>query len=195
MLGWIHSLLYILPIALFLTIVLYFLRKKLSKNNKLLFPIYFLICLIVFSAASSIDSYLHPEGIGQEFDYLAEKTGVYDKYAGSVTYRTITGKETTVYVYYEPIASGKFSYPDGSTRISWTYNVRIQDAKQSPAHTVIHSGDCYYPTDNPDKVTYESYYPQFIQKQDILVASAVYFDLYHSFANVVSWDNAYTETP
>lgn len=128
-----------------------------------------------------------------ELEYFASTLQNYDRYAGSVTFRSSADKEATLYIYYEVTSICTKTYKDGSERKQYDYNLCVQDQSKNPTKTYECGGVYSYPVDNPKAITYENYYPQFIREQDTNIASALYREMYDGSATVVAWNNAYTD--
>lgn len=122
--------------------------------------------------------------------------GEYGSYAGSITCRPADGSQpdSVLYIYYETVAVCTKTYGNRPDRKQYDYNLRAQDQRENPSKVVEYSGVYSYPVDNPQNGTYEGYYPQFIQEKDADIAASLYKKLYQGEAEVVSWDNAYTES-
>lgn len=124
---------------------------------------------------------------------LADDVGQYDQYAGNIIFNTKDEIKSKVYVYYEIVSDCTILYKDGNTRRVIDYNLRAQDKKENPTKMVEFSGAYVYPLDNPENVTYERYYPQFIREQDTHIARSLYYKLYKSNARVIDWNNVYED--
>lgn len=120
--------------------------------------------------------------------------GVYGSYAGSVTYRSADSSEHTLYVYCETVSAGVKTYRNSPDRMQYDYNLKVQDSREHAVQSVTYSGARSFPVNDPQAVTYEGFYPQFIQQQDETVANALYAAFYDGNAQVFGWENAYTES-
>lgn len=128
-----------------------------------------------------------------EMDDIVPTSQNYDRYAGSVMFRSSADKEVTLYIYYVVTSICTKTYEDGSERKQYDYNLRVQDQSENPTKTYECGGVCSYPADDPNDITYENYYPQLIREQDTNIASALYREMYDGSATVVAWNNAYTD--
>lgn len=130
-----------------------------------------------------------------ELEYFAPTSTLqnYDRYAGSVTFRSSADKEVTLYIYYVVTNICTKTYKDGSERKQYDCNLRVQDQAKNPTKTYECGGVYSYPVDDPNDITYENYYPQLIREQDTNIAFALYREMYDGSATVVAWDNAYAD--
>ena len=171
-------------------------HTKLKKYMKRV--AYVAICMLLgYLAANGFHSWYiktyYPSKVppaSAEVEYEASATEIFDQYAGSVTFLTQTDQETTLYVYYEIVSIYTKTRKDESVWKEYTYNLSVQDEKENPTKTYECGGVVSQQADDPENVTYENYYPQFIGKKDVGLASRLYRELYDDTATVIAWDNA-----